>query len=58
MNTSTVFSVPGVRLATAAAGIRKSGRQDLLLVEIAQGATTAAMFTLDASINSRDYRNN
>jgi glutamate N-acetyltransferase/amino-acid N-acetyltransferase len=48
MNTSTVFSVPGVRLATAAAGIRKSGRQDLLLVEIAQGATTAAMFTSNA----------
>ena len=48
MNTSTVFSVPGVRLATAAAGIRKPGRQDLLLVEIAQGATTAAMFTSNA----------
>jgi glutamate N-acetyltransferase/amino-acid N-acetyltransferase len=48
MDTATVFSVPGVRLATAAAGIRKPGRQDLLLVEIAQGATTAAMFTSNA----------
>ena len=48
MSTSTVFSVPGVRLATAAAGIRKPGRQDVLLVEIAQGATTAAMFTTNA----------
>lgn len=48
MNTSTVFSVPGVRLATAAAGIRKPGRQDLLLVEIAPGTSTAAMFTSNA----------
>lgn len=48
MNTPTVFSVPGVRLATAAAGIRKPGRQDLLLIEIATGASTAAMFTSNA----------
>jgi glutamate N-acetyltransferase/amino-acid N-acetyltransferase len=48
MNASAVFPVAGVRLATAAAGIRKPGRQDLLLIEIAQGATTAAMFTSNA----------
>lgn len=48
MNASTVFPVPGIRLATASAGIRKPGRQDLLLVEIAEGATTAAMFTRNA----------
>lgn len=48
MNTPTVFSVPGVRLATAAAGIRKPGRQDLLMIEIAAGATAAGMFTSNA----------
>jgi len=48
MNTADVFPVAGVRLATAAAGIRKPGRQDVLLVEVAEGATTAAMFTRNA----------
>ncbi len=48
MNASTVFPVMGVRLATAAAGIRKPNRQDVLLIEIAEGATTAAMFTSNA----------
>jgi glutamate N-acetyltransferase/amino-acid N-acetyltransferase len=48
MNTSVVLPVAGVRLATAAAGIRKPGRQDVLLIEIAEGATTAAMFTSNA----------
>lgn len=48
MNPSVVSAVPGIRLATAAAGIRKPGRQDLVLVEIADGAKTAAMFTSNA----------
>jgi len=48
MNTLTVFPVAGIRLATAAAGIRKPGRQDVLLIEIAEGASTAAMFTSNA----------
>ena len=48
MNTSVVFPVAGVRLATAAAGIRKPGRQDVLLIEIAKGANCAAMFTSNA----------
>lgn len=48
MNTPDVFPVAGVRLSTAAAGIRKPGRQDVVLVEIAEGATTAAMFTSNA----------
>lgn len=43
-----MFPVPGIRLATAAAGIRKPDRQDLVLIEIAEGATTAAMFTSNA----------
>jgi len=48
MNTATVYTVAGVRLATAAAGIRKPGRQDVLLIEIPAGTVTAAMFTRNA----------
>ncbi|MEJ2393062.1 MAG: bifunctional glutamate N-acetyltransferase/amino-acid acetyltransferase ArgJ [Gammaproteobacteria bacterium] len=48
MNNSVEFVVPGIRLATAAAGIRKPGREDLVLVEIASTASTAAMFTRNA----------
>jgi len=35
----------GVRLAAAAAGIRYQGRDDLVLVELAQGTTVAGVFT-------------
>jgi len=48
MTTATAMSVAGVRLATAAAGIRKPGRADVLLIEIPEGAATAAMFTRNA----------
>jgi len=40
--------VPGVRLSTAAAGIRYQGRDDLLLIELAEGGTCAAVFTRNA----------
>jgi glutamate N-acetyltransferase/amino-acid N-acetyltransferase len=40
--------VPGVRLGTAAAGIRYPDRQDLLLIELPVGATCAAVFTRNA----------
>ncbi|ADC61113.1 bifunctional glutamate N-acetyltransferase/amino-acid acetyltransferase ArgJ [Allochromatium vinosum] len=40
--------VPGVRLATIGAGIRYQGRDDLLALELAPGATTAAVFTRNA----------
>jgi glutamate N-acetyltransferase/amino-acid N-acetyltransferase len=40
--------VPGLRLGTAAAGIRYPGRDDLALLEIAPGAQCAAVFTLNA----------
>ncbi len=40
--------VPGVRLGTAAAGIRYPDRQDLLLMEFPAGATCAAVFTRNA----------
>ena len=42
------LSVPGVRLATIGAGIRYQGRDDLLALELAPGATTAAVFTRNA----------
>ena len=45
MNELHFFPVAGVRLATAAAGIRKADRQDLTVVEIASGAVAAAVFT-------------
>jgi glutamate N-acetyltransferase/amino-acid N-acetyltransferase len=37
--------VPGVRCGSAAAGVRKPGRQDLVLFELAETAVTAALFT-------------
>lgn len=40
--------VPGVRLATVSAGIKKAGRKDLVLMELAEGATAAAVFTRNA----------
>ena len=40
-------SVPGVRVAATAAGI-KPGRDDLSLIELAEGSATAAVFTQNA----------
>lgn len=37
--------VQGIRLATVSAGIRKIGKVDLCLLEIAEGARTAGVFT-------------
>ncbi len=37
--------IPGVRLATAQAGIRYKGRTDLLLAELAEGTQVAGVFT-------------
>jgi len=39
------LNIPGFRLATGAAAICYSGRDDLLLVELPENATTAAVFT-------------
>ena len=41
----SLLPVDGVRLATVAAGIKKSGHEDLLLMEIADSAQVAAVFT-------------
>ncbi|XOV90785.1 MAG: bifunctional glutamate N-acetyltransferase/amino-acid acetyltransferase ArgJ [Pseudomonadota bacterium] len=38
-------SVPGVRLAAIACGIKKNGKHDLVLFEFAEGSTTAGVFT-------------
>jgi len=41
----TLHPVTGVRLGTAAAGIRKKDRRDLVVIECAAGTRTAATFT-------------
>ena len=41
-------SVPGVRLGTARAGIRKAGRRDLVVLELAPGTRAAGSFTRNA----------
>ncbi|WP_456404210.1 bifunctional glutamate N-acetyltransferase/amino-acid acetyltransferase ArgJ [Thiolapillus sp.] len=43
-----VLPVAGIRLASAAAGIRYQGRDDLVLMELAEGAAAAAVFTRNA----------
>lgn len=43
-----ILPIAGVRLATAAAGIRKSGAPECVLIEIAQGSSVAGMFTQNA----------
>lgn len=48
MDNSNIMPVKGIRLGTAAAGIRKAGRDDLLLIELAQGSEVAAVFTRNA----------
>lgn len=40
--------IDGVRLGTVAAGIRKAGRDDLVLMELAPGTRGAAVFTRNA----------
>jgi glutamate N-acetyltransferase/amino-acid N-acetyltransferase len=40
--------VPGVRLGTVRAGIKKANNRDLVVVDLAAGTTTAAVFTQNA----------
>lgn len=44
----TLHEVTGVRMAAVSAGIKKSGRLDVVLFELAPGAITAGVFTLNA----------
>lgn len=49
MNEAVKFEpVPGIRLGTAAAGIKYRDRDDLVVVELAEGSTCAAVFTRNA----------
>jgi glutamate N-acetyltransferase/amino-acid N-acetyltransferase len=43
-----IHSVPGIRLSAVAAGIRYRDRDDLALLELAEGGTAAAVFTRNA----------
>lgn len=43
-----LLPVAGVRLGTACAGIKKQGRRDLVVIELCEGAATAAVFTRNA----------
>ena len=43
-----MYGVRGIRLAATAAGIRYQGRDDLLLIEMAEGGNCAAVFTRNA----------
>jgi glutamate N-acetyltransferase/amino-acid N-acetyltransferase len=43
--TEQALAVPGIRLATASAGVRKAGKIDLCLIEIAPGGRAAGVFT-------------
>ncbi|MFC3283622.1 bifunctional glutamate N-acetyltransferase/amino-acid acetyltransferase ArgJ [Litchfieldella rifensis] len=40
--------IEGVRLGTTQAGIKKPGRRDLVVIEVAEGATVAGTFTRNA----------
>ncbi|MBN8410824.1 bifunctional glutamate N-acetyltransferase/amino-acid acetyltransferase ArgJ [Halomonas cupida] len=40
--------IAGVRLGTAMAGIKKPGRRDLVLIEVAEGASVSGTFTRNA----------
>lgn len=44
----TMHPVPGFRLGTTSAGIKKAGRKDLVVMEIAPGSTVAGVFTRNA----------
>ncbi len=48
LNLPPWYPVPGVALSSVAAGIKSDGSADLLLIELPQGSTTAALFTQNA----------
>lgn len=43
-----LLPVPGFRIGIASAGIKKPGRRDVVVMELAKGATCAGMFTRNA----------
>ncbi|MGH8442691.1 MAG: bifunctional ornithine acetyltransferase/N-acetylglutamate synthase, partial [Nevskiaceae bacterium] len=44
----SLLPVAGVRLAVAEAAIKKPGRKDVLVVELAEGSSVAGVFTRNA----------
>lgn len=42
------FPIKGIKLGTACAGIKKENHRDLVLIELAEGTQTAAVFTQNA----------
>lgn len=44
----SILPVAGVRLAIVSAGVKQPGRRDVVLVELAEGTETAAVFTRNA----------
>ncbi len=47
-STDELLPVAGLRLVTASAGIKKPGRKDVVLIEMAEGSHTAAVYTKNA----------
>ncbi|MEW8135745.1 MAG: bifunctional glutamate N-acetyltransferase/amino-acid acetyltransferase ArgJ [Candidatus Thiodiazotropha endolucinida] len=45
---ATQFAIPGIRLGTTAAGIKYPDRDDMVIIEVAEGASCAAVFTRNA----------
>ena len=45
---NTSPQIPGIRLGAAGAGIKRHDRDDILLIEMAEGTTCAAVFTRNA----------
>ena len=48
MKITQILPVKGIRLGTAQAGIRKAGRDDLVLMELSRDSQVAAVFTRNA----------
>lgn len=48
MQERLIFPVPGVRLGTAPASIKRADRDDLMIMEVTSGGTIAAVFTRNA----------
>ena len=44
---ATLAPVPGVRIGTAMAGVRKANRRDLTVMTLAEGSAVAGVFTLN-----------
>ncbi len=45
-----MHAVAGIKLGTSCAGIKQTERDDLLLIEMAEGSTCAAVFTQNAFV--------